>query len=75
MRERNILGESHVYSYGMPSVFDIWQENGWADSLLSLAFSAGWNPKHPSYLSTQLFCNSISQLCCGEQTIRNVQSY
>ena len=27
-------------------------------SLLSLAFATRWNPKHPSYVSTRLFCNS-----------------
>ena len=27
-------------------------------SLLSLAFATQWNPKHPSYVSTQLFCKS-----------------
>ena len=69
MRERNILGESHVYSYGTPSVLHIGWEIGRADSLLSLAFATRWNPKHPSYVSIRLFCNSISQLCCGEQTI------
>ena len=75
MRERNILGESHVYSYRTPSVSHIGWEIGWADSLLSLAFATRWNPKHPSYVSTQLFCNSIWQICCGEQTIWDVQSY
>ena len=30
MRERNILGESHVYSYGTPSVFHFGWEIGWA---------------------------------------------
>ena len=69
MREHNILGESHVYSYGRLSVVHIGRENGWADTLLSLAFAARWNPKHPSYVSTRLFYNSISQLCCGELTI------
>ena len=69
MRERNFLGESHVYSYGTTSVFHIGRENRWEDGLLSLAFATRWNPKHPSYLSTRLFCNSISQLCWGEQTI------
>ena len=75
MRERNILGESHVYSYGTPSVLHIGWEIGRADSLLSLAFATRWNPKHPSYVSTRLFCNSISQFSCGEQTIWDVQSY
>ena len=75
LRERNILGESHVYSYGTLSVFHIGRENRWADSLLSLSFATPWNPKHPSYVSTRLFCNSISQLCCGEQTIWDAQSY
>ena len=42
---------------------------GWASSFLSLAITAQWNPKHPSLVSTQLFCNAISHLCCGEQTI------
>ena len=69
MRECNVFGESHVYGYGMSPVFHIAQEIGWADSLLSLIFATGWNPKHPSYVSTCLFCNSISKLCCGEQTI------
>ena len=27
-------------------------------SLLSLTLTARWNPKHPSYVSTRLFCNS-----------------
>ena len=27
-------------------------------SLLSLAFATRWNPKHHSYVSTRLFCNS-----------------
>ena len=75
IRERSIFGESHVYSYGTPSVFHFGREIGWVDSLLSLAFAARWNPKHRSYGSTRLFCNSISQLCCGEQTIWDVQSY
>ena len=39
LRQRNILGESHAYSNGTLSVFHIGQENGWADSLLSLAFA------------------------------------
>ena len=26
-------------------------------SLLTLAFATWWNPKHPSYVSTWLFCN------------------
>ena len=26
-----------------------WVGYGWAHSLLSLAFTAQWNPKHPSY--------------------------
>ena len=69
MREHNILGESHVHSYRTLSVFHIGWGNGWADSMLSLAFVTRWNQKHPSYVSTRLFCNSISQLCCGEQTI------
>ena len=68
-RERNILGESYVYNYGTPSEFHIEEENGWADSLLSLAFATRFNPKHPSYVSTRLFWDSISQFCCGEQTI------
>ena len=75
MRERNILGESHNCSYKTLPVFHFWQEIGWAGSLLSLAFAARWNPKDPSYVSTRLFRNSILQLCCGEQTIWNVQSY
>ena len=29
-------------------------------SLLSLAFTTRWNPKHPSYVSTRLFYNSTS---------------
>ena len=61
LRKRNILGDSDVYSYGMPSVFHIGRENGWADSLFSFGFATRWNPKHPSYVSTRLFCNSISQ--------------
>ena len=28
-------------------------------SLLSLAFATQWYPKHPSYVSTRLFCNSM----------------
>ena len=75
MRESNIFGEPQVYSYGTPSVFHNGRENGWADSLLSLAFATRWNPKHPSYVGTRLFCNSISQFSCGEQTIWDVQSY
>ena len=76
MRDRNILGESHVHSYFWNAVSPFyWVSYGWARSLLSLAFTARWNPKHPSYVSTRLFCNSISQLCCGEQTIWDVQSY
>ena len=43
--------------------------HGWASSFLSLAITAQWNPKHPSLVSTQLFCNAISHPCCGEQTI------
>ena len=69
MRERNILGESHICSYGTPSVFHIGRENGWADSLLSLVFETRWDPKDPSYVNTRLFCNSISQLCFEDQTI------
>ena len=46
-----------------------WVGAAWADSLLSLAFATRRNPKHPSYVSIRLFCNSTSQLCCGEQTI------
>ena len=73
MKERNILGESHVYSYGTPSVVHIGRENGWANSLLSLKFATWWNPKHPSQISTrQCECNSISQLYFG--TIRDVQT-
>ena len=75
LRERNIFGESHVYSYGTLPVFHIGQEIGWADSLLSLAFATRWNPKHLLYVSTRLFCNSISRLCCGEQAIWDVQTY
>ena len=71
MRERDILRESHVHSYETQSVRvgSIEWGAGWADSLLSLAFATRWNPKHPSYVSIRLFCNSTSQLCCGEQTI------
>ena len=68
MRECNILGELHVYSYGTPSVFHIGREKGWSDSLLYLEFETRWNPKHPSYVSTRLFCNSILQICCGSAT-------
>ena len=28
-----------------------------SDSLLSLAFATRWNPEHPRYVSTRLFCN------------------
>ena len=42
LRERNIFGESHVYSYGTLPVFHIGREIGWADSLHSLAFIAGY---------------------------------
>ena len=28
-------------------------------SLLSVAFATRWNPKHPSYVSTRLFCKSL----------------
>ena len=69
MREHNILGESHVYSYRTLSVFHIGWVNGWTDSMLSLAFATRWNQKHSSHVSTRLFCNSMSQLCCREQTI------
>ena len=55
LRERNIFGESHVYSYGTLPVFHIGQEIGWADSLLSLAFATRWNPKHLLYVSTRCF--------------------
>ena len=76
MRVRNILGESHVHSYFWNAVSTFyWVSYGWARSLLSLAFTARCNPKHPSYVSTGLFSNSISQVCCGEQTIWDVQSY
>ena len=30
-------------------------------SLLSLAFTTQWNPKHPSYISIQLFCKSMKR--------------
>ena len=59
MRERNILGESHVYSYGTLSVFQVGRKIGW-ENLLSLAFPTRLKPKHPLYVSTRLFCNSIS---------------
>ena len=75
LKYSNILGESHFNSYGTLSVFHIGQEIGWADSLYSVAFATRWNPKHPSYVSTLLFCSSITQLCCGEQTIWDVQAY
>ena len=52
------------------SVLTYWVGYEWAHSLLSLGFTAQWNPKHPLYVSTRLFCNSILQLCCGEQTMR-----
>ena len=55
LRERNIFGESHVYSYGTLPVFHIGQEIGWADSLLSLAFATRWNPKHLSYVRIRFF--------------------
>ena len=29
-----------------------------SDILLSLTFATRWNPKHPSYVSTRLFCKS-----------------
>ena len=43
-----------------------------SDILLSLAFATRWNPKHSSYVSTWLFCNSVvfrlfcqySVVCC-----------
>ena len=31
---------------------------GLSDSLLSLAFTTEWNPKHPAYVSTRLFFKS-----------------
>ena len=55
LRDRNILGESHVQSYVTPSVLMLGGLR-WADSLLSLAFATRWNPKHPSYVSTWFFC-------------------
>ena len=58
LRECNISGESHVCSYETLSVFHIGWEIGWEDSLFSLAFATRWNPKHPSYVSTHLICNS-----------------
>ena len=48
MIERNILGESHDYSYGTSSVFPVGRKIEWADSLLSIAFTTRWKPKHPS---------------------------
>ena len=33
-----------------------------SDSLPSLAFATRWNPKHPSYVSTRLFCKSEAYL-------------
>ena len=50
MRECNILGESHIYSYRTLSVFHF----GWTDSLLSLAFTTWWNPKHPSNTTMEI---------------------
>ena len=66
MRECNILRESHVWNK---------VGTGYAESLLSLAFVAQWNPKHPTCISIRLFCNFTSQFCCRKQTIWDVQSY
>ena len=33
-----------------------------SDSLPSLAFTTRWNPKHPSHVSTRLFCKSEAYL-------------
>ena len=64
VRERKLLRDSHVHSHETQSVHKLGWETGWAHSLLSLAFATRWNQKHPS--------SPISQLCCGEQTIRDV---
>ena len=56
-RERNILGVSHVFSFGTPSIFHIGREIEGADSLLSLALKTRWNPRNPLYVSTRSFCS------------------
>ena len=38
-------------------------------SLLSLVFATQWNPKHPSYLSTRLFCNSSVKTSISVETL------
>ena len=43
-------------------------------SLLSLAFATRWNPKHPSYVSIWLFCDSFSILCPWEHSNQDADS-
>ena len=59
MRERKLLRDSHVHSHETQSVHKIGWETGWAHSLLSLAFAARWNQKHPSYVSIRLFFKNL----------------
>ena len=60
------LRENNKYSLRFKSSCEHVTLQGWCDlsySLLSLAFTARWNPKHPSYVSTRLFCNSKLLFC------------
>ena len=52
MRERDIIGGSHVQSYVTPSVLML--DGLWVYSLLSLAFATRWNPKYSSHLISVL---------------------
>ena len=55
VRERKLLNDSHFRSYETQSVHKPGWGIGWAHSLLSLAFVARWNQKHPSYVSIRFF--------------------
>ena len=50
VRESVISLERHMFKAEWNAASTLsWMGYGWAHSLLSLAFAARWNPKHPSY--------------------------
>ena len=69
VRERKLLRDSHVHSHETQSVHKIGWETGWAHSLLSLAFAARWNQKHPSYVSIWLFFKIPSRSSAAESRL------